>query len=620
MLQLESVSKHFSTKVLLKEASAHLRPGSRVGLVGPNGVGKTTLLRLILGEQDLDGGRIRKRPRLRIGYLPQDLETIPGKTVLDATHRGHYPEHEAKRILSGLGFSESEFNRPLETLSGGFRMRVALAHLLLSAPDVILLDEPTNHLDKATQRWFEDFLLRSPFTILVISHDTKFLDRIATHIWEIRHHRILESPGNYTKYLAWREATEAAQTAAANRQDKEIARVQKFVDRFRYQATKASQVQSRLKQLEKVKRIERTRDPKRVRFRFPTPAPSGRHVLDLKGVAKAYGETVVYRSLDFSVERGQRIALVGENGAGKSTLLKMLAGVLPPDKGARLVGHGVALHYFAQHQADILNLEHTVLDSIAEAAPRTELNFIRGLAGAFLFEGANQKKLIKVLSGGERNRVALARMLVEPANTLLLDEPTNHLDPPSVDVLTDALTDFPGTLVFISHDPVFLARVATRIVEIEDGQARGYHGDYEYYLWKKAQEVGPIKGNPDEAAAAVPTDAPRSQSSNKDEAGLPPAMKGPGGQRRDLTKALARVERQVSRLEEQIAEGEQRVQARDRELAGESLYQDHARWNTLNKERAAWVKEQSELTTQWAGLCEEAEQLRGQLKALETPA
>jgi ATP-binding cassette subfamily F protein 3 len=214
--------------------------------------------------------------------------------------------------------------------------------------------------------------------------------------------------------------------------------------------------------------------------------------------------------------------------------------------------------------------------------------------------------------------VALARMLVEPANTLLLDEPTNHLDPPSVDVLTDALTDFPGTLVFISHDPVFLARVATRIVEIEDGQARGYHGDYEYYLWKKAQEVGPIKGNPDEAAAAVPTDAPRSQSSNKDEAGLPPAMKGPGGQRRDLTKALARVERQVSRLEEQIAEGEQRVQARDRELAGESLYQDHARWNTLNKERAAWVEEQSELTTRWAGLCEEAEGLRAKLKELES--
>ena len=325
MLQLESVSKQFATKVLLKEASVHLRPGTRVGLVGPNGVGKTTLLRLVLGEQDVDDGRIRKRPRLRIGYLPQDLETIPGHTALDATHRGNYPEHDAKRILSGLGFTESDFSRPLSALSGGFRMRVALAHLLLSAPDILLLDEPTNHLDKATQRWFEDFLLKSSFTMLVISHDTAFLDRIATHIWEIRHQRIMESVGNYTKYVAWREAFEAAQAAAADRQDKEIGRVQKFVDRFRYQATKASQVQSRLKQLEKVKRIERTRDPKRVRFRFPIPSPSGRHALDLKSVAKAYGEIVVYRSLDFFVERGQRVALVGENGAGKSTVGKALA-------------------------------------------------------------------------------------------------------------------------------------------------------------------------------------------------------------------------------------------------------------------------------------------------------
>jgi len=619
MLQLESVSKQFATKALLKEASAHLRPGSRVGLVGPNGVGKTTLLRLILGEQELDGGRIRKRPRLRIGYLPQDLETIPGNTALDATHRNQYPEHEAKKILSGLGFSEADFQRPISALSGGFRMRVALAYLLLSAPDVLLLDEPTNHLDKATQRWFEDFLLQSNFTMVVISHDTTFLDRIATHIWEIRHHRIMESKGNYTKYLAWRETYEAAQEAAAGRQDKEIARVQKFVDRFRYQATKASQVQSRLKQLEKIKRIERTRDPKRVRFRFPVPPASGRQVLELAGAAKAYGDNVVYRALDFFVERGQRIALVGENGAGKSTLLKMLAGVLPLDAGTRTVGHGVTLHYFAQHQADILNPEHTVLESIAEADSSTDMNFIRALAGAFLFEGANQKKLVKVLSGGERNRVALARMLVKPANTLLLDEPTNHLDPASVDVLTDALVEFPGTLMFISHDPVFLARVSTRVVEVENGTARDYHGDYEYYLWKKVQEVEPIKGTPElethashtsKVPKAAPTAAPRSKSSEKGE-------KSRTNERRDATKALARAERQIDKLEEEIAGGEKRIQARDQELAGESLYQDHERWTVLMKEREHWVKEQSVLTSQWAGLCEEAETLRAKLKELE---
>ncbi len=620
MLQLESVSKHFATKALLKEATAHLRPGSRVGLVGPNGVGKTTLLRLILGEQELDGGRIRKRPRLRIGYLPQDLETIPGTTALDATHRNQYPEHEAKRILSGLGFSEADFTRPIAALSGGFRMRVALAHLLLSAPDVILLDEPTNHLDKATQRWFEDFLLQSNCTMLVISHDTKFLDRIATHIWEIRHQRIMESTGNYTKYLAWREAYEAAQEAAADRQDKELGRVQKFVDRFRYQATKARQVQSRLKQLEKIKRIERTRDPKRMRFRFPVPPASGRQVLELAGVAKAYGDNIVYRSLDFSVERGQRIALVGENGAGKSTLLKMLAAVLPFDTGTRTVGHGVTLHYFAQHQADILDAEHTVLESIAEADSGTDMNFIRALAGAFLFEGANQKKLVKVLSGGERNRGALARMLVKPANTLLLDEPTNHLDPASVDMLTDALVAFPGTLVFISHDPIFLTRVSTRVVEIEDGRARDYHGDYEYYLWKKMQEVESIKGTPEtetnapqasKPAKAAPTDAPRTRPAEKSE-------KSRTVERKEATKALARVERQIAKLEGEIAGGDDRIKARDKELAGQELYQDHSRWTVLMKEREHWAKDQSVLTSQWASLCEEAEKLRAKLKELES--
>lgn len=615
MLQLESVTKRFATKALLEGASAHLRPGTRVGMVGPNGVGKTTLLRLILGEQDIDGGRIRKRPRLRIGYLPQELESIPGTTALDATHRGLYPEHDAKRILSGLGFSESDFARPLSALSGGFRMRVALAHLLLSVPDVLLLDEPTNHLDKPTQRWFEDFLLKSSLTILVISHDTKFLDRIATHIWEIRHHRIMESVGNYSKYVAWREAFEVAQAAAADRQDKEMGRVQKFVDRFRYQANKASQVQSRIKQLEKVKLVERTRDPKRVRFRFPVPAPSGRNVLELKQASKSYGETVVYQSLNFSVERGQRVALVGENGAGKSTLLKMLAGVFPPDSGSRTTGHGVTVHYFAQHQADILNAEHTVLESIEEASKSVEMNFIRGLAGAFLFEGANQKKLVKVLSGGERNRVALARMLVEPANTLLLDEPTNHLDPPSVDVLTDSLVDFPGTLVFISHDPIFLTRVATRVVEIENGQAREYHGDYEYYLWKKAQELEPIKGAPETSApASTPT---TTSHRNKKEEGGSRSGPGPGGQRRDLTKSLARVDRQVLRLEEEIANGEKRLKARDEELADESVYQDPPRWDVLNKEREVWAREQAIATSQWASLCEEAEGLRLKLKDLQ---
>jgi ATP-binding cassette, subfamily F, member 3 len=612
MLQIESVQKQFSTKVLFDGASAHLRPHTRVGLVGPNGTGKTTLFKMILGEESPDEGAIRKRPRLRIGYLPQELETVTGKTALDAAHRDEYPEHEAKRILSGLGFSEADFDRPVDKLSGGYRMRVALAHLLLSNPDVLMLDEPTNHLDKPTQRWFEEFLLNSKLTLLVISHDTAFLDRIATHIWEIRDRTIQEFRGNYTKFRELRAARDAQLHAAANRQAKEVARVQQFVDRFRYQANKARQVQSRIKQLEKVKLIELQRDAKRVKFKFPLPSTNGRHVLDLHGVSKRYGEKIVDTSRDFSVERGQRIALVGENGAGKSTLLKMLAGVLPPDKGTRTVGHGVTLHYFAQHQAETLNPEHTILESLGEASNTAETNFLRGLAGAFLFSGADQKKPIKALSGGERNRVALARMLVEPANTLLLDEPTNHLDPASVDVLTDAMIDFPGTIIFISHDPTFLTRISTRVVEIDEGKARNFFGDYEYYLWKKAQEFESIKESSEEldgkheGKSAGPTKAMASQS----------APKSSAGDRRDLNKTQARLEKQVARAEAEIAEHETKIKERDQILADPGLYQEFAKWNGLHQEQDTWKKELERLTARWESLSSELVEVKQKLAAI----
>ncbi len=612
MLQIESVSKQFSTKVLLTEASAHLRPNSRVGLVGPNGSGKTTLFRMILGEQSPDKGSIRKRPRLRIGYLPQELETITGKTVLDAAHREEYPEHEAKRILMGLGFAEADFDRLVEKLSGGYRMRVALAHLLLLNPDVLMLDEPTNHLDKPTQRWFEQFLLNSDMTLLIISHDTAFLDRVVTHIWDLRHHKIEEYRGNYSTFRELRAERDKQLKASASRQAKEIARVQKFVDRFRYQANKASQVQSRIKQLEKVKLIEVQRDPKRVKFRFPLPSASGRQVLELAGVAKRYGEKIVYDSLDFSVERGQRIALVGENGAGKSTLLKMLAGVLPPDKGHRTVGHGVTLHYFAQHQAETLNPEHSVLESLEEVTKQAEMNFLRGIAGAFLFSGQDQKKPIKALSGGERNRVALARMLVEPANSLLLDEPTNHLDPASVDVLTDALAEFPGTIVFISHDPTFLTRIATRVVEIDSGRARNFSGDYEYYLWKKAQEFESIKETSEELTGSSHQNstAPTRASAQMDQA------KAAGADRRGLMKTQARLEKQVSRAEAEITEAEARVKTRDVELANPKLYEEFGKWNALHQEQETWKRDLERMTARWESLSAELEGVRQKLLEL----
>ncbi|MSR25359.1 MAG: ATP-binding cassette domain-containing protein [Nitrospiraceae bacterium] len=619
MLQIEHVNKQFSTRILLKDATAHLRPHTRTGLVGPNGSGKTTLLRMILGEDSPDEGTIRKRPKLKIGYLPQELEALAGKTVLDAAHRDLYPEHEAKRILAGLGFAQQDFERPIEALSGGYRMRVALAHLLLSEPDVLMLDEPTNHLDKPTQKWFEDFLVNSNMTILVISHDTKFLDRIATHIWELRHHQIQEYRGTYTNFEHQRSERDTHEQLAANRQQKEVARVQKFIDRFRYQANKASQVQSRIKQVEKVKLIEIKRDQRRVRFKFPLPAASGRQVIELSHVAKSYGETVVYADLNFSIERGQRISLVGENGAGKSTLLKMLAGVLPFEKGTRTIGHGVTLHYFAQHQAETLNPEHTVLESLEEVSTVAERNFLRGLAGAFLFSGPDQKKPIKALSGGERNRVALARMLVEPANTLLLDEPTNHLDPASVDVLTDALTDFPGTIVFISHDPTFLMRVSTRVVEIDDGKAREFHGDYEYYLWKRAQELDSIKENSEDLR---PTAAQQRTGKSGKNTATPPkpapgnqaGQAGPNGSnRRDLTKSRDRLEKQVTQAEKEIAEMEERIKARDQELADPVLYQKFSRWNELHHEQEKWKKDLDRLTARWSDLSQELEDAKKKL-------
>jgi len=612
MLQIEAVSKQYSTKVLLKNATAHLRPGSRVGLVGPNGAGKTTLFRMILEEESPDKGSIRKRPRLRIGYLPQELETLTGKTVLDAAHRDLYPEHEAERILMGLGFTEIDFGRLIEKLSGGYRMRVALAHLLLSNPDVLLLDEPTNHLDKPTQRWFEQFLLNSEMTLLIISHDTAFLDRVVTHIWDLRHHRIEEYRSNYSSFKQIRAERDSQRAAAAGRQAKEVARVQTFVDRFRYQANKASQVQSRIKQLEKVKMIEIQRDPKRVKFKFPLPAASGRQVLELQSVAKRYGGKVVYEKVDCSIERGQRVALVGENGAGKSTLLKMLAGALAFEKGTRTVGHGVTLHYFAQHQAETLSPEHTVLDSLSEVSSQAETNFLRGIAGAFLFSGDDQKKPIKALSGGERNRVALARMLVEPANTLLLDEPTNHLDPASVDMLTDALTEFPGTIVFISHDPTFLTRISTRVIEIEEGKARSFSGDYEYYLWKKTQEVESIKETSDElkgtdrGKTAAPTRAMAS----------PAQAKPSAGDRRDLNKTQARLEKQVARAEAEIAEYETKIKARDLELANPALYKDEStKWSALHLEQNGWKKELVRLTARWETLSAELDGVKQKLTA-----
>ena len=604
MIQIDMISKTFGPQVVFAQATAYLQAKTRVGLVGPNGSGKTTLLRMLNAEETPDSGTIRLPSGLRVGYLPQELEQDPNLRVLEAVHRGRYAEHEAKRILAGLGFTEADYDRLLLTLSGGYRMRVALAHLLLAAPDVLMLDEPTNHLDADTQAWFEQFLLRSRGTVLVVSHDIAFLNRIVTHIWEIHRHGIRTYPGNYERYLATRRAREQQLEAAAETQEREMARVQRFVERFRAKATKARQVQSRLKQLQRVQQIERERDPKRIRFHFPQPPPSGRLAFDLKGVSKSYGPKTVYRGLDFHVERGQRVALLGDNGVGKSTLLKILAGVLSIDAGERQVGYGVTLHYFAQHQADVLNPAHTVLDALEEVAPHADLPWLRAVSGTFLFHGDDQFKPISVLSGGERSRVALARMLLNPANTLLLDEPTNHLDPASVDVLTDALLDFPGTIIFISHDPIFLSRMATRVVEIEDGRALDYLGDYVYYLWKREQE---LEVETDAEANHRDGQSPAPMRINKPDSLEP--------DRRDLVKALDRAERRLVDIEATVAKLEQRIHERDGELKREDLYQEHERWHALHLERQQWDAELERLLEEWTHHSATVDELRQQISA-----
>ncbi|MFB3146035.1 MAG: ABC-F family ATP-binding cassette domain-containing protein, partial [Nitrospirales bacterium] len=459
----------------------------------------------------------------------------------------------------------------------------------------------------------ESFLLNSKITMLIISHDTAFLDRMVTHIWEIRDEQLQEYRGNYSEFQNLRLQLDLQQSAAAQRQAKEVARVQKFVDRFRYKANKARQVQSRIKQLEKVKLIETKRDTKRLRFRFPEPKPSGRLPLDLQGIRKQYGDKVVYDNMDFYVERGQRVALVGENGAGKSTLLKILSGELEFEAGTRKEGHGVSLHYFAQHQAEILNPEHTILESLAEAAPQAEMNYLRSIAGVFLFSGDDQKKPIKALSGGERNRVALARMLAEPANTLLLDEPTNHLDPGSVDVLTDAMTIFPGTIVFISHDPTFLSRVATRVVDIDEGVLTDYIGDYEYYLWKRSKELEELRKQEEAQQASNLKEKKRKKHTN----GASPIESPPQEKkfnRRDITKSINRLEKQVTRAEEEISDLEERIKTRAAELAAPELYQDFDRWNDLHQEHEQWKRNLNVLTDKWSDLSSQLETQKQQME------
>jgi len=565
MIQLSELSKSFGDRVLLDRVTWQIGDRERVGLCGPNGAGKTTILKMLAGLDEPDTGAVTKPSATTVGYLPQDGLTHAGRTLLDEAgsafqslldmraelHRLEErladdtvpeTEHEAllvryaelqesfrsldgysidlriATVLRGLGFSQDDFPRPTETFSGGWQMRIALAKLLLGRPGLLLLDEPTNHLDLDARNWLEEYLAEYPNAVILVSHDRYFLDAVVTRITDVNLRTLTDYTGNYSDYVRERDARLERLREQKRRQDEEVARVKMFIDRFRYQATKAAQVQSRIKLLEKVVPIEVPPERKRVRFTFPAAPKSGRSVLDLRDVSKSYDGKGVFAHANLLIERGDRVALVGPNGAGKSTLMRMLSGVEAPDTGTREEGHQVVMQYFAQDEATALDPNLTVYETLSEGSPVQMVPAIRTILGGFLFSGDDIYKRAGVLSGGERTRLAVARMLLRPANTLLLDEPTNHLDMDSKDVLLDALEDFGGTLILVSHDRYFIDRLATKIVEIGNGEARVYPGTYEEFRWSKdhaAEAATARNGKPAETSRGAAPAADRKPDTSK---------------------------------------------------------------------------------------------------------
>ncbi|HUY14493.1 MAG TPA: ATP-binding cassette domain-containing protein [Terriglobia bacterium] len=614
MIQLSSAGKHFGSKILFEGLDWLVTPGQRVGLVGANGTGKSTLLKVLAGLETLDQGSFSTAKGITTGYLPQDGLSLSGRTVLeeclsvfkellaiekemealthqmaevdpegdeyqrviDRYHRietefhgrdGYSLEAQTHAVLNGLGFSRQDLSRPTEEFSGGWQMRVALAKLLLIKPNLLLLDEPTNHLDLESRNWLEQYLKDYPFAFVLVSHDRYFLDVTVNKILELWNQRAYFYSSNYDGYLKQKAERRAQLEAAYRNQQDRVQHLETFINRFRYQATKAKQVQSRIKELEKIERIELPPEEKTIHFSFPQPPASGRMVAEFRGVAKNYGAKRVFEGVSFAINRGDRVGLVGVNGAGKSTLIKLLAGAEKVTVGECRLGHKVEVDYFAQDQYKALDPGARLIDDIATAAPgalsgQTQL---RSLLGSFLFSDDEVFKRIGVLSGGERNRYALARMLLQPPNFLLLDEPTNHLDLRAKDVLLDALEEFTGTVVFVSHDRYFIDKLATRIFEIEGGELHDYPGNYEDYQWQKEHHAnGP----------AISVEESQSRR-NGDTPGKHEDAAGPGKKLNPILKREMQARREA--LEQEIARCEAEINNYEMDLASFKSAQDSIR-------------------------------------------
>jgi ATP-binding cassette subfamily F protein 3 len=617
MLSVTQVSKTYAGRTLFSGVAFHIQRGDKVGLIGPNGAGKSTLFSMLMGDGVPDEGEVRMERGATLGFLPQESAPVGDDTVLGLAtshvkdeHSRWEAEPKAKRILKGLAFRESDFDRPAKTLSGGWVMRAHLARLLVQEPDLLLLDEPTNHLDLESLIWFQDYLTGYPGAILLISHDRVFLNALCDSILEIAQSKVTRYRGNYDDYLREKAAREEQMLGAYENQQKEIAKMQDWANRFKAKANFASRAQDKLKMIDRMEKIEApVAEDKKVKFRFPQPPRSGQRVIALRSVDFAYGELPVYAGLEFEVERGERMVLVGPNGAGKSTLLKLLAGVLEPQGGRREVGHKVQIGYFSQYRADTLNLKHTVLQSAMDLPSRPGEQLARTLLGSFLFRGDDVFKPVAVLSGGEKSRLGLVRLLLEPPNFLLMDEPTTHLDMGSIDALVNALADYEGTLVFISHDVHFIRQMARAVVHVSGGVLTRYAGDYQYYLDK-------TNATSERAALTAGTGLTNQQPGMMR---LAAASGGGGGgkskeQRRleaEARNARSRVKRElearIATIEARLEEVEARRKEVEKALQDPGTFADGALASRLHHELDALEKETEKKTGEWERAAAELE-------------
>jgi ATP-binding cassette subfamily F protein 3 len=668
MIQLQELTKSFGDRVLFDHVTWQITDRERVGLCGPNGAGKTTLLRMMAGLDEPDSGAILTPSALTVGYLPQDGLTHAGRTVFEEAaaafgallgmkaemhaleerlgdetipeaeheamlhrysdlqdafrlHDGYSIELKTSTVLQGLGFKTSDFERPTETFSGGWQMRIALAKLLLGQPNLLLLDEPTNHLDLEARNWLEEYLNAYPHAVILVSHDRFFLDAVVTRIADLTLRTLTDYHTNYSGYLVEHHERIDALRKAKHEQDEEVARIRMFIDRFRYQATKAAQVQSRIKLLDKVVPIEVPLERKKIHFDFPACAKSGRIVLELKRARKAYDDVAVFKALDLHIERGDRIALVGPNGVGKSTLMRMLSGEEAPDAGERTLGHNVVMQYFAQDEATRMDPAPTVYETLASGSPMQMVPMIRNILGGFLFSGDDVYKHVRVLSGGERTRLAVARMLLRPSNALLLDEPTNHLDLDSKEVLLDALADYGGTLVFVSHDRYFVERLATKIVEVGNGGALVYPGTYKEFLWHKEHPQELQQGSKAErregrdgqdrreqkragrvASDAAPTRLQKTQPRSEKPKQTHEEKKRVDAEARKKQKAVEARQERISSLETRIAETEAEIKELEQAMAAPGFYEDRTAAQPVLDRHQALMWQVGDLMHQWEEL------------------